>query len=65
MTKENIKLFFKSAVFTAVCLCCVAGIYVGCCRAYEEMRSTCFCDDRGAVIIGDGYIKFFDFELFF
>lgn len=52
-------------MFTSVCLICLSGIYLGCCKTYEEMRKTLFDDDRSAVIIGEEYIKFFDKEFYF
>lgn len=62
---RDIKAFFGAMIFTGVCLACICGIYLGCCRTYEEMRKTLFGDDRSAVIIGDEYIKFFDKEFYF
>lgn len=65
MNKKDVKLFFKSVFITSACICCLTSAYLGFCTAYEEMRSTCFGDDRSAVVLGDGYIKFFDMEYFF
>lgn len=62
---EDVKIFFKTVAVTSVCIGCVAGVYLGICRAYEEMRKTFFSDTRSAVIIGEEYIKFFDLEYYF
>ncbi len=62
---RDIKIFFQTVVLTATCLICLSGIYIGCCKTYEEMRKTLFDDSRSAVIVGEGYIKFFDKEFYF
>ena len=65
LKKEEVNLFFRAAATTLVVMLCLNIVYFGICRAYEQMRKTCFADDRAAVIIGEGYIKFFDGEIFF
>lgn len=65
LKKEDVNLFLRAATTTLVALLCLTIIYLGICRAYEQMRETCFADDRAAVILGDGYIKFFDNEIFY
>ncbi len=60
----KIKAFFRAFCVTLICIGCVAGTYLGCCEAYDAIRKTCFDDDRGAVVIGEEYIKFFDLEIY-
>jgi hypothetical protein len=62
INKERITAFLRAFFLTLVCIGCVGGIYLGCCKAYEAVRKNCFADGRGAVILTDGYIKFFDIE---
>lgn len=61
--RKEIKAFLRAFFMTFVSILCVGGIYLGFCESYEAIRRTCFGDERGAVIIGEDYIKFFDFEL--
>ncbi len=62
-TKEA-RAFFRAFILTLVCIFCLAGIYLGFCGAYEGVRQIGFGDSRGAVMIGENYIKFFDAELY-
>ncbi|MEE0929003.1 MAG: hypothetical protein UIG59_07400 [Acutalibacteraceae bacterium] len=59
---QDVKIFFKTVAVTATVILCFAAGYFSICTAYEEMRKTMFDDKRSAVIIGDGYLKFFDLE---
>ena len=65
MKIRDVKIFFRSAYITATVVCCAVILYLGVCKSYEAMRQTCFSDSRNAVILGEGYIKFFDFEVYF
>jgi hypothetical protein len=63
--KQDVTIFFRSAAVTAVALLCLTGFYLGCCRSYEGVRQVCFDDRRPAVMLAEGYIKFFDLEIVF
>ena len=65
MTKTDVKIFLKASALTALCIIVFSGIYLGFCESYEAIRSVRFGDERPAVAIGEGYLKFFDCELFF
>ncbi len=58
------KAFFRAFTMTMVCIGCVGGIYLGFCKAYESIRQTCFGDHRGAVVLSEEYVKFFDMEFY-
>ena len=62
---RNVKIFFKSAGITFLCLLYFTAMYLGFCKTYEAMQSTLFEDTRSAVQIGENYIKFFDMEFYF
>ena len=65
INRKSLEIYFRSAAITAVAILCIAIIYFGICASYQEMRRTCFSDERRAVIISANYIKFFDIELDF
>lgn len=65
MKIKDVKTFCRSAYITAAVICSAVIIYLGMCKSYEAMRQTVFSDTRSAVIIGEGYFKFFDYEIFF
>ncbi len=58
--KQDVKIFIKTVFITAVAILCFAAGYFSFCRTYEEMRKNLFGDYSSAIVIGDGYIKFFD-----
>lgn len=62
--RKDLKAFFRAFYMTLVCIGCAAFIYLGFCSSYEAIRKTCFNDDRAAVMIDEGYFKFFDLEVF-
>lgn len=63
--RKEVKIFFRSFALTSLIVICVSLTYLGICRVYEAMRVTLFEDTRSAVILGEGYIKFFDKEIYF
>ena len=63
LKRKEIRSFFRAFFITLVSILCVGGMYLGFCKSYEAIRKICFDDNRGAVIIGEGYVKFFDFEI--
>ncbi len=62
---RSLKLFFKTVAATSCCLLFLSFAYLGIVRVYEAMQSRLFSDERAAVVIGEGYLKFFDIELYF
>ena len=62
---NDVKIFFKSAATTLMCLGIFTFSYLAFCETYEAMRSTLFEDTRSAVVIGENYLKFFDMEFYF
>jgi hypothetical protein len=60
--KQDVQIFLKTILATATAILFFAAGYFSVCRAYEAMRITLFGDHRSAVVIADGYIKFFDLE---
>lgn len=65
MKSRKLKIFFRSMAATFVVIFCLSIIYFGIYFCYEQMSQTCFSDNRSAVIVSNGYIKFFGFEFFF
>lgn len=62
---EAIRIFMRSFLMTSVCIACIAIVYVGCAKAYEQIRQTCFNDGRQAVTMDADHFKFFDFVYYF
>lgn len=62
---RSLKIYFKTVAVTSFCLLLVLGTYIGFCSVYESMQKRLFDDNRGAVVIGEGYFKFFDKEFYF
>lgn len=62
---RNLRLFFRSAAVSGICVLCVTAVYLGVCASYEAVRTTCFSDDRPAVVFSSHYIKILDFEITF
>ena len=60
--KRDVTIFLKTVIVTAVAVLVFAGGYFAVCKTYEAMQKTLFGDSRSAVIVGEGYIKFFDWE---
>ena len=60
--KRDVAIFFKTVIVTAMAVTLFAMGYFAVCKTYEEMQKTLFGDSRSAVIIGEGYVKFFDWE---
>ncbi len=63
--KESLLVCFKAALITALIIGLIAFIYLGCVKAYTEIRKVCFNDNLAAVIISENYFKFFDFWIYF
>lgn len=62
---RNVKICLKSAFITLLCIVFFAFFYLSFCRVYETMQSRLHSDERGAVVIGENYFKFFDKEFYF
>ncbi len=65
MKKRDVKIFLRSAVMTAVVLCCIAAVFFGMCEVYEEIKRLSFTEDISAVYICRDYIRIFDFKIEF
>ena len=62
---RSLKIFLKTAAATAAIIVFFLSAYLGIIKTYESMQSILFSDNRAAIVIDEGYIKFFDIELYF
>lgn len=62
---RSLKIYLKTVFVTAFCVLLLSGTYIGICNVYESMQKRLFDDERGAVVIGENYLKFFDMEIYF
>lgn len=62
---KNIRIFWRSALLTAVTVFCVAAIFLGVCKSYEEMQKLMQGQEKSAVYIGRDKIRILDFEIEF
>ena len=62
---RSLKIYFKTVLITSFCISLLLSTYIGFCNVYEAMRMRLFDDNRGAVVIGEDYFKFFDIEIYF
>ncbi len=63
--KRKHKIFFRSMIMTAVVLICIAAVFLGICRCYEEIKRISFTKDLPAVYLCDEYIRILDFKIDF
>ena len=60
---RSVKLFFRSAIITAVVLSCIAAVFLGICKSYEAIRQVSFGQERKAVEITDEGVRILDFTI--
>lgn len=62
---KNIRIFWRSALLSAVTVFCITMIFFGICKSYEEMQKLMHGQEKSAVYIGQDKVRIFDFEIEF